>query len=49
MNIRDAVDNWFRSITFEDTTNGVSVNNGSERITFEQCDIEQHHATNQLR
>jgi hypothetical protein len=42
INIRDAVDSWFRSITFEDTTNGVSVNNGSERITFEQCAIEQH-------
>jgi hypothetical protein len=42
MNIRDAVDSWFRSITFEDTTNGVSVNGGSERITFEQCAIEQH-------
>lgn len=42
MNIRDVVDGWFRSVTFEDTTNGVSVNNGSERITFEQCAIEQH-------
>jgi hypothetical protein len=50
MNIRDAVDSWFRSITFEDTTNGVSVNSGSERITFEQCSIEQHtHVTSSAK
>jgi hypothetical protein len=50
MNIRDAVDSWFRSITFEDTTNGVSVNSGSERITFEQCAIEQHtHVTSSAK
>jgi hypothetical protein len=44
MSVRDAADSWFRSITFEDTTNGVSVNLGSERITFEQCEIAQHTA-----
>jgi hypothetical protein len=50
MNIRDAADSWFRDLTFEDTTNGVSVNNGSERITFEQCDIEQHtHVTSSAK
>ena len=50
MNIRDAVDSWFRSIAFEDTTNGVSVNSGSERITFEQCAIEQHtHVTSSAK
>jgi hypothetical protein len=50
MNIRDAVDSWFRSITFEDTTNGVSVNSGSERITFELCEIEQHtHVTSSAK
>ena len=50
MNIRDAVDSWFRSITFEDTTNGVSVNNGSERITFEKCEIDQHtHVTSSAK
>jgi hypothetical protein len=41
MQVRDAVDSWFRSITWEDTTNGVSVNPGSERITFLACSIVQ--------
>jgi hypothetical protein len=44
MSIRDVADSWFRSITFQDTTNGVSVSTTSERITFEQCMIEQHTA-----
>lgn len=50
ISIRDTVDSWFRSITFEDTTNGVSVNEGSARITFEQCNIEQHtHVTSSAK
>jgi hypothetical protein len=42
MSIQDAADSWVRSVAFEDTTNGVRINNGSERITFLQCDIAQH-------
>ncbi len=50
MNVRDVVDSWFRSITFEDTTNGVSVNSGSERITFKECEIDQHtHVTSSAK
>jgi len=41
MQVRDAADSWFRSITWQDTTNGVSVNAGSERITFLRCAIVQ--------
>ncbi len=42
MQVRDVADGWVRGVTWEDTTNGVGVNAGSERITFEDCDIEQH-------
>lgn len=42
MAIQDAADSWVRSVAFEETTNGVRINSGSERITFLQCDIEQH-------
>lgn len=41
-NIRDVVDGWMRSVTLEDTTNGVSINDGSERMTFLKCEIIQH-------
>jgi hypothetical protein len=40
--IQDAADSWVRSVTFEETTNGVRINAGSERLTLFQCDIEQH-------
>jgi hypothetical protein len=40
--IRDVVDSWLRSVTLEDTTNGISLNPGSERMTFLKCDIVQH-------
>ncbi len=42
MAISDVADGWVRSVAFEETTNGVRINAGSERITFLQCDIEQH-------
>lgn len=42
MAIQDVADSWVRSVTFVDTTNGVRINPGSERITFLKCDIEQH-------
>jgi hypothetical protein len=42
MAIQDAADSWVRSVAFEETTNGVRINAGSERITFLKCDIEQH-------
>ena len=42
MQVRDVVDGWVQRVTWEETTNGVSINPGSERITFVKCDIEQH-------
>lgn len=42
VSIRDIVDSWFRSVTLEDTTNGISINNGTERMTFLECAIIQH-------
>ena len=42
MSIQDAADSWVQSVAFEDTTNGIRINNGSERITFLKCDITQH-------
>jgi hypothetical protein len=42
MAIQDVADSWVRSVAFVDTTNGVRINPGSERITFLQCGIEQH-------
>jgi hypothetical protein len=41
MQVRDVVDGWARRVTWQDTTNGVSVNAGSGRMTFEQCAIVQ--------
>lgn len=40
--INDAVDSWLRSVGLDETTNGFSVNSGSERITFLKCDVTQH-------
>ncbi len=42
MQVHDVVDGWVQRVTWEETTNGVSFNPGSERITFLKCDIEQH-------
>lgn len=42
ISIRDVVDSWIRGVTLEDTTNGMSINNGSERTTFLRCGIVQH-------
>ena len=42
MAITDVADSWVRQVTFEETTNGIRINSGSERITFLECDIEQH-------
>jgi hypothetical protein len=42
VSIRDVADGWFRSVTLEDTTNGIGINNGSERMTFLKCDIVQY-------
>lgn len=42
MAMQDVADSWVQSVTFEETTNGVRINSGSERITFLKCDIEQH-------
>jgi hypothetical protein len=42
VSIHDVVDSWLRSVTLEDTTNGMSLNTGTERMTFLKCDIVQH-------
>jgi hypothetical protein len=42
MAITDVADSWVRQVTFEETTNGIRINSGSERLTLLQCDIEQH-------
>jgi hypothetical protein len=42
MAIENVADGWVRSVAFEETTNGVRINAGSERITFVKCSIVQH-------
>lgn len=42
--IRDVVDSWFRSFALLDTTNGISLNSGSERMTFLKCSVAQEAA-----
>ncbi len=42
MAIQDVADSWIQSVDMEDTTNGIRINNGSERITFLKCNIAQH-------
>ena len=42
MAMQDVADSWVRSVAFEETTNGVRINSGSERITFVECSIVQH-------
>jgi hypothetical protein len=42
MSMQDTADSWIQSVALEETTNGIRINNGSERITFLKCDIEQH-------
>lgn len=42
--IRDVVDSWFRSVALFDTTNGISINSGSERMTFLKCSVIQEAA-----
>lgn len=39
--IRDVVDSWLRSVALLDTTNGMSVNAGSARMTFLKCSVVQ--------
>lgn len=39
--IRDVVDSWLRSVALLDTTNGMSINGGSARMTFLKCNIVQ--------
>jgi hypothetical protein len=39
--IRDVVDSWLRSVALLDTTNGISINSGSERMTILQCSVVQ--------
>ena len=39
--IRDIADSWLRSVALLDTTNGVSINSGSERMTILKCSVVQ--------
>lgn len=39
--IQDVADAWMRDVTFQDTTNGVGINAGSERVTLLECAVEQ--------
>jgi hypothetical protein len=41
VSIRDVVDSWFRSVALLETTNGISINSGSERMTFLNCSVVQ--------
>jgi len=38
----DAVDSWVQSVALEETTNGVHINLGTERITVLKCEVVQH-------
>ncbi len=40
--IRDLADGWMRNVEFDEMTNGVGINAGSERITIVKCNIVQH-------
>jgi hypothetical protein len=42
LSMRDAVDSWIRDLHIEDTTGGVSVGSGTERITVTRVDILEH-------
>ncbi|MGH9599671.1 MAG: hypothetical protein ACRD27_07380, partial [Terracidiphilus sp.] len=44
VSIRDVVDSWLRSVALFDTTNGMSINSGSARMTFLKCDVTQEAA-----
>jgi hypothetical protein len=39
--MKNAVDSWIRSVNLEDTTNSVSINSGTERISVVQVDVLQ--------
>lgn len=40
--MKDAVDSWVRRVAVIDATNGIHINEGTERITVVECDVEQH-------
>ncbi|MGH9605459.1 MAG: hypothetical protein ACRD3N_07145 [Terracidiphilus sp.] len=44
VSIRGAVDSWLRGVALLDTTNGMSIDAGSARITFLKCDVTQEAA-----
>lgn len=44
LNMSDAADSWVRSVNFVETTQGVTLNGGTERITLLQVDVTQHQA-----
>lgn len=40
--VRDVADGWLRDVTFEETTDGIGINAGSERITLLRVQMVQH-------
>lgn len=42
--VRDVVDSWLRSVALLDTTNGIGINAGSERMTILKCSVVQQAA-----
>ena len=41
LQMKDAVDSWVRSVNFEDTTNSVRIESGTERIWVTRVDVQQ--------
>ena len=42
LTMADAVDSWVRQVALEETTNGIHINKGTERVTVVGCDVVQH-------
>lgn len=40
--MQNAVNSWVKSVVLEDTTNGIHINSGTERITVLKCNVAQH-------
>jgi hypothetical protein len=40
--VENAVDSWVREVAAEETTNGIHIDKGTERVTVLQCDVQQH-------
>lgn len=38
----DTADSWVRQVAAEETTNGIHIDKGTERVTVTECDVVQH-------